>query len=248
MDRDRAGTAQSTATCAVAAVLLVSAGCGSDGEATAPEGTPEAGFVTQSAHVGSAERTVQAEAAEYIDTSDPQAWVDWGSYVVLATVTGEVEAPVAPVTGTVEDPLEVPSNRDLTLAVESIEWEHPGALQPLEPGQEIQVRFYDGWVEQDGETLAVTYTGQTRPEVGNTYLMTVAEGADDSPDGFTVLPGSVQPVQDDTLARAESEFDGQSPQQVGGALADLKPDPDTAPVAGENLQDRIIRVLNIYGD
>lgn len=103
-------------------------------------------------------------------------------------------------------------------------------------------------MEQDGETLVVTYTGQARPEVGNTYLMAVAEGADDSPDNVTVVPGSVQPVQGDAVVRAESEFDGQSPQQVGEALADLKPDPDTAPVAGENLQDRIIRVLNIYGD
>lgn len=228
--------------------LLLAAGCGSDVMASTTEAPTEGESAMQSADAGPVEQTIQAEADEYIDTSDPQVWVDWGSYVVTASVTGEIEAPVAPITGTVEDPIDVPSNRDLTLAVESIEWEHPGALQPLEPGQEIQVRFYDGWVEQDGETLAVTYTGQTRPEVENTYLMAVAEGAEDSPDNVTVLPGSVQLVQDDVVARGESEFDGQSPQQVGGALSDLKPDPDTAPIAGEDLQDRIIRVLNIYGD
>lgn len=77
MDRDGAGTAHWFATRAVAAVLLVSAGCGSDDMATMPEGTPEAGFVTQSADTGSAEQSVQVEAAEYIATSEPQVWVDW---------------------------------------------------------------------------------------------------------------------------------------------------------------------------
>ncbi|WP_256838706.1 hypothetical protein [Ornithinimicrobium faecis] len=156
--------------------------------------------------------------------------------------------PVAPITGTVEDPIAQGSARDLILAIESIEWELPGATQPLAGGQEIQVRFYDGWVEQDGERLPRVYTGQVRPEPDGRYLMVVAEPADDSPDGFTVLAGSVELVEESSVASDEPEFDRQSPQQVGETLAALKPDPETAPVAGEDLQDRIIRVLDIYGN
>lgn len=234
---------------ALVALILVLTACATEdhtgGSATAPNrsshtsATPPPDSVTQ---------TVLAEVSEYVDTSSSQAWVDWGSYLAVVVVTGETEVPVAPLTGTTEAPLEVSSNRDITLTIESVVWEHPGAVLSLVPQQEIRIRLYDGWVKQDGETLAVRYEGQIRPEVDQTYLMVLAEGAKDSPDGFTNLPGSVQPIAEGKIQRAGSEWDQRTPEQVGAALGELTPNPKAAPVAGEELQDRILRVLDILGD
>lgn len=184
-------------------------------------------------------------AAEMVDTSSPQVWVDWGSYAAVVVVVGEREVPRGPLTGTTEAPLELPSNRGLTLRIESIVWEHPGAILPLGAGDEIEVLAGDGWVDVDGEKVPIVTEGQARPEVGQTYLLVLGEVAEADPTAFEVFAGSVVPLVGGQVDRAGSAVDGRSPEQVAAELAELQPDPDRAPVAGETLQERVLRVL--YG-
>lgn len=97
---------------------------------------------------------------------------------------------------------------------------------------------------RNGQKVAFAHAGQVRPEVGSRYFLVLDEGAPDSPDGLAVLTGSIQPLTNDTLAEEGTKFARMSPQQVGQALERLTPDPAAAPIAGEDLNARILRVAH----
>lgn len=209
--------------------------------AAAPAATASA--ATASAPTSTNE-VIVAHAAELIDTSTPQSWVAWGSYALVAEVAGEREVARGPLTGRTEEPVEVPSDREVELSIESILWTHPGAILPLEPGDQLEVLVGDGWLDADGTRTRLVIEGQVRLEVASRYVLVVGEGSEADQQSYELFGGSVHQMAEGTVDRPGSVIDGKTPEEIGNLLKGLTPDPAAQPVVGETLYERAIRVLH----
>lgn len=168
---------------------------------------------------GSSEKaTEEIPVDPYIIAQKPQQWVDWGSYVVVAEVAAEREIEVSYL-------LPVGEGRQVDLAVDKVLWSHPDAVTPVSAGQTVVLDVSPGW--SDGSPVVLD--GDTRMEVGDTYLLTVADSYDDGEQGFTPLFGSVSAADEGAVAVAQEQLTG------------LLPDPARAPRAGEPWDARFMR-------
>lgn len=154
----------------------------------------------------------------YIIAEEPQQWVDWGSYVVVAEVAAEREIEVSYL-------LPVGEGRQVDLAVDKVLWAHPEAITPVSAGQTVPLDVSPGW--SDGSPVVLD--GDTRMEVGDTYLLTLADSYDDGQQDLIGLFGSVSEADVGTAATVQKD------------LSELVADPDRTPLAGEAWDARFMR-------
>ncbi len=161
--------------------------------------------------------SIDADLYVYADTAQQQ--VDWGSHVVVAEVTDEHVGSSYP--GGVE--------RSLDLWVQSLLWSHPDAIAAVEDGDHIRVDAGIGWRQEGSVLRPVVHAGnEVRLEVGDRYVVALADTVTAGEQGLLALPGSARAVPE--------RWDELSEQ-----LASLSPDPARAPRPGEALDQRVLR-------
>ncbi len=167
----------------------------------------------------SAEATEEIPINPYIIAQKPQQWVDWGSHVIAAEVVAERE---------IEPSYYLDADlqgREVDLALEEVLWSHPQAVTPVTVSQTVSLDVSPGWSNDN----PAVQEGDTRMDVGDTYLLTLADSYDDGEQDLICLFGSVSEADVGTVATVKKE------------LSELVSDPDRAPMAGEAWDARFMR-------
>lgn len=194
---------------AVAVGLVTVAGCGAGSSDEPPQ-----------ARSGPSDELPEERMADvYLVADQPQQWVDWGSHVVGAEISDEREIEVSYLLSNGQQ------GREVDLAVAQVLWSHPEAVTSVAADQTVTLDVSPGWISGS----PVVYEGDTRMEVGDAYLLTLADHYADGEQQLTRLFGSVSQADQSAVAAAE--------QQLSGMVAD----PGRAPRTGEAWDARFMR-------
>lgn len=186
------------------------------------------------------DEVVEEHGDEWDDFSDPQTWSKWASYVVAVHVDSEEELPLQTITGTTEAPIVFDDvHRDLTVTVEEVVWVHPGALLTLDEGESQVLPFVSGWLVQDDRRVPVKPQESDRMEVGQRYVVVLADTVDDN--GAQAL-GTLRSYRlDGTRIASEEAPAGLVTTDAIPQLLEEPTDERLFPVPGESLGARIVR-------
>lgn len=158
----------------------------------------------------------------------------WGSSMLAVSVIGEEVRNTSSA-----GPGEVELGRDLTVRVERIIWQHPQAVTSVSVGDQLSIYTFPGFVEVDGQRSPAVPEGATRMDVGEEYVVALA---DDVVDGAQVLTL----LNTFTLESGSMRLPGSAPVPNDQAAADLKrlttDEVRTGPKDGESLIQRVERV------
>ena len=149
-------------------------------------------------------------------------WVSYGDVAVVATVIDAAE--IAPSTEIAKHGGLV--GRTITVRRDQVVWQHPAAPDPPETFEFVDY----GWIIHDGARTPFTDRGTVRLEVGEQYLLLVAQLSDEG--WFPVHPSTVLGLTSDRTdiapegaVPAARAVGGLSVDAIGSALSTAPPDP-----------------------
>jgi hypothetical protein len=209
---------------AVAALL---AGCG---DATPPS-TQEAA----TSQVIDPEVVVLGEGTPIVTIESMETIVTWGSHLLRVEAIDESERNSSPL-----GPGEEMIGRDVTVRVDEVLWSHPEAVSEITPGQHLPVYTFPGYLRTDGDTVPAVEDGQLRMELGEQYVIAMADDTNLEGGQILTLLTTLAPDSDVITLPDGSDLRFGTAKRELTAAADAAP-PHVGPRPGESLVERLER-------
>jgi hypothetical protein len=179
-------------------------------------------------------------------------WVSYADHVIVFRVDSDTQVPPDPSEDNITKAGEGYIGRTVDVTVQKTVWSRPGA--PAIPTT-TQLRAA-GWHLKNGQKQELAMPGESRMEVGHTYLTALARYADGKWDGLGA--GTVLPIDDGVIGHGElrggwpteptaviASIKGKTAQDVASMLTGTQPDPTAVRYANLDPESRFHKVSEL---